>query len=146
MHRPTEVNTTQDFTQSHTVIPSTHLLTARRKCSTTVYKDLSRNHGYLVDQYTINNTCKPAYKYPGWTEARWSHTHSMLPEEKLILTLDFSVLQLQILQLDALSGFSSFSHWNLLFLLQAIYYWIKPANICLLNFLPTLHLTPSSHP
>ena len=49
MHRPTEVNTIQDFTQSHTVIPSTHLLTARRKCSTTVYKDLSRNHGYLVD-------------------------------------------------------------------------------------------------
>ena len=55
---------------THSLIPSTHLLTARRKCSTTVYKDLSRNHGYLVDQYTINNTCIPAYSYPGWTEAR----------------------------------------------------------------------------
>ena len=95
MHRPTEVNTIQDFTQSHTVIPSTHLLTARRKCSTTVYKDLSRNHGYLVDQYT--QSIIPAYLHTVILVGL--KLHEVIPTvrylEKVILTLDFYILILQ---------------------------------------------------
>ena len=52
MHLPTEVNTIQDFTQSHTVIPSTLLLTARRNCSTTIYKTCL---GTRVTWLTVHN-------------------------------------------------------------------------------------------